>query len=287
MNGRDLIVWWNGRFEHVNAVRISPLDRGLQYGDGLFETVRVEKGRALFLEEHLNRLAKSLEELRINPNLPELRTFLDAYETAHIVHDLIRRNGLEDRICRLKIIVTRGVADGLGLPEATAPTVIMMVFPYNPPNPEEYEVGWKAITLRHIFTPFCARYKTLNYLVFLMAREEARRRGAQEALLVDREEHLAEGAASSLLAFKDGFWIEPVTSWKLPGVTIAKVIEFLKEMGEKVSKMRFSVEDLRKCDTLWITNSMIGVMPLSSVDDRKLPDLKAGLAEVVRNRLFS
>lgn len=287
MSFRDWIVWWNGEVEPISAVRISPLDRGFQYGDGLFETIRVEKGRALFLEEHLRRLGKSLRELGFNKNSENIRLILDASEIEGILRHLLERNGLGDWVSRLKIIITRGVTEGLGMPEPSEPTVLVMVVPYKPPDNEEYERGWDVVTLSHLFTPCFANHKTLNYLTFLMAREQARMRGAQEALLVDKAGYVSDGAASNFILFVDGFWVEPLSEWKLPGITMAKVVEFLQEMEQKVVKRRVCLQDLQRCDALWVTNSMVGVMPVRSVDGRSLPELKADLAGLIRRRLFS
>ena len=127
MNSGRTTIWLNGHFTPLDEARISPLDRGFLYGDGLFETIRAEKGKILYLRMHLDRLGASLSELRIAIDpMPDW---------SPILNRLLRENGLAPGIAAIKIIVTRGISPSLGLPAPEKPTVCVIAGPYDPPPP--------------------------------------------------------------------------------------------------------------------------------------------------------
>ena len=282
-------VWWNGKIVEASKVRISPFDRGFQYGDGLFETIRIQNGFPLFLEEHLERLRKSLSYLEIDPHMtPHVREVGDFETCRSIIRNLILENGLDSRVSRLKIMVSRGEVQGFGLPPATEPTVIVTVSLYNEPSDEIYNHGWKGIVLQNGFTPSIAHYKTISYLFYLWARHQAISKGADEVIISDKDGFIAEGSMTGLIMFdeEENSWIAPVSPWQLPSITVGKVIEILRELGEQVEVRSVHTDRILLFETVWALNSMIGVMPFRSIGKYNVKSTRSDLAKTIRQRLF-
>ncbi|MBI4798112.1 MAG: aminotransferase class IV [Desulfarculus sp.] len=169
------VLWLNGAFTPLGQAAVSPLDRGLLYGDGLFETLRAQEGRALFLDEHLARLRASARFLNIplagEPAWPA------------VMAELLARNGLHQGLARVKIVLTRGAEAALGLPAATQPTLMVTAQAYTPPTPQAYGAGWRLHTFTQGAAPALAGHKTLNYLYYLWARQAAGQAGADAATI--------------------------------------------------------------------------------------------------------
>jgi branched-chain amino acid aminotransferase/para-aminobenzoate synthetase component 1 len=270
------ILWLNGHFTPIEMAAVSPFDRGFLYGDGLFETIRAQDGRVLYLEMHLERLYASLEVFRIKLN--------DSPGWEALLGQLLRKNGLTRGAVALKIIVTRGVEPALGLPPAEKPTVCITTRPYDPPPRSIYEAGWKLHLYRNALHPL-APFKTLNYLYCLTARQAALDAGCDEAILVDHDGLVSETPTGSLLARSDGRWWTPESRLQLPGTTIRRVSEILRETGSAVERRPAGTEDLLSAQTVWILNSLMGVMPVSRIDARLVPDPAAEGAARVRELL--
>jgi branched-chain amino acid aminotransferase/para-aminobenzoate synthetase component 1 len=271
-------VWINGRFLPSDRAAVSPLDRGFLYGDGIFETMRVEKGAILYLEEHLERAARSLAPLRIRAEPPP--------DTDEILGELIRRNGLSEDAAAAKIIITRGVAPGLGLPVPTDPTICLTVHRYIPPAPSAYEKGWGLHIFREGFSPPLAAHKTLNYLYFMVARQAAMDAGADEAVILDPQGSVAETSAGSIIAKSSDTWWLPNSPYQLPGITIRQLTRIMRQHGMEVEPRRSIPQDLMAADTLWVVNSLMGVMPVSKVQGHPVPHVAAEDAARLGHLLF-
>ncbi len=270
------VVLFDGEYHPEPDVRISPLDRGLLYGDGLFETIRAHHGRLLHLGAHMERLARSLAALRISPAwLP----------SGPDLEELLERNRLDVGPARVKVVVTRGQAPGLGFPEHGPPTVFALAAPYTPPPQRVYESGWRLMTFEEGRAPHLAAHKTLSYLFFLAARQGAVDQGFDEAVVLDRRGHVTETSAGSLLVRSRGRWWTPHSPDQLPGVTVAAVVSLLQESGSVVEPREAGPADLRAADTVWVSNSLMGIMPVRQIDHVRLPAPEAALAARLRRRL--
>lgn len=273
----NAIVWLNGRLLPEDEVRISPFDRGFQFGDGVFETLRAEKGRVMLLQRHVERLAAALAALRIGVEPPP--------DWKGIIDALLRENNLAAKNARVKIIVTRGTAPSLGFPPPLKPTLLVVAREYDSPAPEMYEKGWDLHIFREGYAPPLAHYKTLNYLYHLEARQAAVDAGCDEAVILDRAGRVSETSAGSILARTQGKWWTPDSVRQLPGITVREVIGILEEEGSRVDRIEAMPEDLLAAETVWVTNSLIGVMPAGKIDGRVLPDPAPGEAARVRQVL--
>jgi branched-chain amino acid aminotransferase len=285
MNDRDdsaeQWVVLNGRIMPLNQAWISPLDRGFLYGDGLFTTVRVELGRPLYLAEHLSRLIRSLKELRIawEP--------LQDIDWPQLLGELLQRNGLLSSLAALKIVVTRGIALPLGLPEGIQPTVFVQARPYQPPSPDLYARGWRLHICRSGYAPPLAGHKSLNYLFYLAARQQAIDAEADEAVILDAHGRIAETAAGTLLIRSNETWWSPNSPFQLPGITIQSIRRLFEKRGLTVESHGAAIEDLTRAQTVWVLNSLLGIMPVRSVDGHELPLPAVELAARWRDELFA
>jgi branched-chain amino acid aminotransferase len=271
------IMWLNGDFIAIEKASISPLDRGLLFGDGVFETIRAEDGRTLYLDLHLERLYDSLEALRIT---------IDPPEWGSVLGRLLLENELMRGAAAIKILVTRGIADGPGIPCSGSPTVCIMARQYCPPPPLIYQRGWRLHIFKGGLAPPLARFKSLNYLFYHIARQTAFDAGADEAILLDCSGLVTETSAGSLLARTNNSWWTPRSEFQLPGTTIRKVIGILERQGISVQNRPVRVEDFLSAHAVWVLNSLIGIMPVSEIDGNPVPNSGAGEAAKIRDELF-
>lgn len=250
-----MTVWLNGRLLSADEARIDPTDRGFTLGDGLFETIRVAGGRALHLDRHLARLEASAAVLDLPPPYPS-----DALAAA--VAALVAARGVADGVVRLTL--TRGSgARGVLPPAEPHPTVLITLAPAGPPaGPVEAVIA--RGTRRNEHSPL-SRLKTLNYLDAILARQEAARSGAGEALLLNTAGRLAEASVANLFIVKDGRLLTPpVSEGALPGIRRALILE-----NRGAEERPVSPDDLAAADEAFLSNSL-GLRPLLAVDGRPI-----------------
>ena len=256
-------VWLNDGLIPISQARVAVNDRGFLYGDGLFETLRADMGRVHFLTEHLERLEASARTFRLpfpsNVSWPER------------LAQLLAANGLSRGPARVKILLTRGVAPGLGLPEECRPTLVIYAEAYTPPSPEAYATGWPVVVFPEGRSTFVGRHKSLNYLFYLAARQFALDQGAKEALILEADGLVSEGAANSLIYLHQGQYYQPASASALPGVTVAVLGRGLATRGTALKARRTTVARLLTFDGLWLANSLMGLMPVAAVDGVPVP----------------
>ncbi|HEY9765385.1 MAG TPA: aminotransferase class IV [Chroococcales cyanobacterium] len=251
------LLWLNGKILPVDQARISPLDRGFLYGDGLFETLRAEKKCPLYLSEHLARLQAAAEALKI---------ILPVLDWRGIIHDLLTENGLEES-AKVKVLLTRGQNKGSGTPASASPTLLVTAEAYLPCH-SAYQEGWMLRIERGYPTSSLARFKSLNYLNCLLAKQAALDGGADDAVMLDPEGFVAECSSGSLLIRSKGSWVVSNSPARLPGITEKIVIRLLEKRGLEVKKKDIAVADLLSAETVWLLNSLLVIMPVCRVDER-------------------
>jgi branched-chain amino acid aminotransferase len=260
---KPAFVWINEELLPLTQARVSVEDRGFLYGDGFFETLRAEDGRVLFLEEHLERLRASAQAFGIN--------FPDQIPWQERLDKLLAANGLQQGTAAVKILLTRGEASGLGLPPSLAPTLVVWARPYLPPSPEEYEAGWPVAVFPERRTTFIGGHKSLNYLFYLAARQYALDQGAREALILEADGLVSEGAATSLIVTRQDRFLTPAAPSALPGVTVAALARGLERQGRNLERVSLRFSEVQEADGLWLANSLTGVMPVSSLEGKPMP----------------
>ncbi len=262
---KSALVWINDELSPLSQARVSVDDRGFLYGDGFFETLRAEDGRVLFLHEHLERLRASAQAFRIN--------FPDQVPWEDRLARLLVANGLSQGIAAVKILLSRGEAAGLGLPTAPAPTLVIWARPYQPPAPEEYQAGWPVVVFPARRTTFIGGHKSLNYLFYLAARQYALDQGAKEALILEADGIVSEGAAASLIVALNDRFFAPESPSALPGVTLAVLDRALGRQGKNLERAHLQLSQVQEADGLWLANSLMGVMPVYSLEGKSVPQV--------------
>jgi branched-chain amino acid aminotransferase len=256
-------VWLNDEFILISQARVSVNDRGFLYGDGLFETLRADAGRVQFLREHLERLRASARAFRL--------TFPETFPWEERLSRLLAANGLSRGPARVKILLSRGEAPGLGLPADRRPTLVIWAQPYTPPTPEEYQAGWPVAVFPQGRSTFLGRHKSLNYLFYLAARQYALDQGAKEALVLEADGLVSEGAATSLIYLRQGRYYTPASPSALPGVTLAMLRRGLTDRGLGLEERPTTVAQLQEADGLWLANALMGLMPVAAINGAPVP----------------
>ena len=272
-------AWLNDQFVDENDASVAIRDTGLLHAAGAFTTMRSYAGRVFRLDAHLRRLRASCEALFIPLQYRD-------EQLAAAVAELLARNALAD--ARLRLTVTRGAAqqDPLHGTHLT-PTVFATAAPVEPYPAEFYARGLTAILLdEQKLNPYDlqAGHKTLNYLSRLAALREANRRGAGEALWFNVHNYLQSGSISNVFVVKDAAVITPPTKWEvrdsasvvLPGVTRGAVIDVAKAQGVEVRLERIDVNQLLDADEIFVTNSIMQVMPVCRIERKAIGDDKPG-----------
>lgn len=246
------IVYLNGGFLPLDQAKISVMDRGFLFGDGVYEVIPVYGGRPLRLEEHMTRLENSLRGIRMAPPLA-----LD--EWSRIFSRLIE--GRHDQSIYLQ--VTRGVAPKRdhAIPPEIEPTVFAMCTPIAPlPT-----AGIKAVTIDDIRWQWC-HIKAITLLANVLLRQQAVDQGCVEAILIGNG-HAIEGAASNLFVVVDDLLITPPKSHALlPGITRDLVLELALQHEIPAVERPITVAELKAAAEIWLTSSTREIMPVIDLD---------------------
>ncbi len=269
------LVYLNGKLVPREEARIAALDYGFLYGYGLFETMRAYRGRVFRLEQHIGRLVRSAGRLGIT---------VDAARLGDAVGQALEANHLRD--ARLRLAVSAG--EGSPVPDpatCTRPTVLVVAVPFTPLPEGIYRRGYRAITasLRRNSRSPLASMKSASYLESLLARQEARLAGVDEALVLNERGLVAEASMSNVFVVRAGGLLTPGRdSGILPGVTRQAVLELAGELGLAVREVYITPEELVTADEAFLTNSVLELMPLVEVDGRPVG---AGVPGGVTGRL--
>jgi branched-chain amino acid aminotransferase len=252
------VAWWNGRLVPAAEVRIDPGDAGFLHGDGLFETLRCDGGRARDGAAHLDRLLAGLARVEIA--IPEERAAL-AEALAAVAGEAPRP------VARLRLTVTRGVA-GAGSADGS-PTRLLVAAPYAPPDAETYRRGVAVHLLPDFRIDSCgplAGLKSLAYQANRLALARAEERGAWEALLANEHGRLVEGSRTNVvLVLAAGAFTPPVADGCLPGTVRRRLLE----RGE-IAERPLAAADLAAAREVILLNSLVGALPVARLDDREL-----------------
>lgn len=263
-------MWLDGRLVAASQARIDPSDRGLLLGDGLFETMRAERGGVPLLERHLARLRTGAALLGIDVPATDA-------ELAAAACRLLAASGLE--AAALRLTLTRGPGPRGLLPSHDAsPTLLLAAFPLPAPA-DPVRVATATITRRNERSPL-ARIKTLSYLDNLLALREVRAAGADEALLLNTAGRVAGAATANLFLNQGGRLLTPpVAEGALPGITRALIQELARAAGLETVELPVTMECLARVEGGFLTSSLAGPRAIASIDGRPLPQ-PAALSEL-------
>ena len=266
-------IYLNGELVQQETATVSALDRGLLYGYGLFETMRSYGGRVFRLEEHYQRLCRGAERVGIEAPF-------SLADLAGATTGVLQRNGLED--ARVRLMLTAGA-------EGAAGSVILLAREVTEYPRQLYRRGMSALVtpVRRNETSPLSGVKSLNYLENLLVREDARRQGVDEAILLNTRGLVAEGSASNVFLVLDGRLVTPnLSSGCLAGVTRQAVLELAAESGLEVIETDVELAAFEDASEAFLTGSVMEVMPLTRLDDGPVGSGRPGPVTGRLHRLY-
>ena len=260
-------VYLEGQFQPIESAKISVLDRGFLFGDGVYEVIPVYGGQLFRFNEHLQRLENSLAEIRItNPH--------NHKAWYSLLTQLIAENEGEDQSIYLQI--TRGTAPrDHHFPDQTTPTLFMMSNPLTGTSAEILKTGIAAVTEIDSRWGRC-NIKSINLLANVLHRQHALDQGAKESILI-RDSLVTEGAASNLFIVQHGTILTPPKSnYLLPGVTRDLVLELAQQHGMACREAEINESSLQQADEIWVTSSTKEIVPVTTLNQQPVADGKPG-----------
>jgi len=255
------LAYYNGNFMPINDVRISPLDRGFLFADGVYEVVPVYNKSPFFFNEHLDRLYRSLKKIRLDP-------LIKKEEIKSCIEELIIQTRHSHQIVYVQI--TRGVANrNHAFPRSTRPTIFIMSSELIRPTKQMFSEGVSAITTNDNRWKLCD-IKSISLLPNVLAREEAIASNCHEAILVDNG-NVTEGAASTIWIVKQGkvFCPKPCNNL-LEGVRIKIIEKLCFELEILFQRRNFKVSELMNADEILLTSATKEILPITSVNGKKI-----------------
>jgi 4-amino-4-deoxychorismate lyase len=239
--------------------RLAARDRGLAYGDGLFETMRVVNGRLPLADYHFARLELGALRLKMAPDMPLIRREAEGFAAS-------LGNGV------LKFILTRGVSErGYAPPPTPQPTRILLAGPVPSYPPEHARDGVRLFpcVLRLSAQPLLAGIKHLNRLEQVLARAEWQDQRFAEGLLCDGQDRPIECTMSNLFLLAGQTWVTPLLDQcGVQGVMRDYLIDVLSRSGDRLEQRPVTREELLAAKEVFCCNSMFGVWPVVSLEDR-------------------
>ena len=261
------IAYLNGEFLPLDQAKVSVLDRGFIFGDGVYEVIPAYARRPFRLPEHLVRLQHSCDAIRLaNP-------IADA-EWTRLIQELITRHPYEDQSVYLQ--VTRGVARrDHAFPKDAKPTVFMMSGPLATPSKEQLENGVACITASDFRWLKCD-VKSVSLLGNCLLRQAAADAGAVEVVLF-RDGCLTEASSSNVFVVRDGKLLAPPKdNLILPGITYDVVLELAAACGVPVERRPVTEAEVRSADEIWVTSSTKEVLAVTTLDGAKVGSGRPG-----------
>jgi len=261
-------VYLNGEFTRADEAKISVLDRGFIFGDGIYEVVPVYNGKAFRIKEHLDRLDRSLNALRIPQ--PKTRS-----EWIALVDELSRRAAMP--YCMVYLQVTRGVYKrDHAIPKvAITPTVFGMATEFVPPTARQREQGLAMISITDERWLHC-EIKSISLLGNVLARQQAADAGVDEVIQF-RDGYLTEGSSSNIWIVSNGQLLAPPkNNLILEGIRYGLMSELAAESGVVFEARRISQAEVASADEILVTSATKEVLPVTQLDGKPVGTGKAG-----------
>jgi len=259
-------IFLNDRLVSEQEAVVSVFDHGFLYGDGIYETMRAYDGRVFMLGRHIERLARSAALIRLH--IPEPQMITEA------VHASMEANDLKSSYIR--VTVSRGKGPiGLDPGLCPRPTFVVIAEEFREYPESLYTEGVKLViarTRRNLIEALNPKIKSLNFLNNILAKMEAKERGAYEAIMLNAQGFVAEGTVCNLFFVKDDALCTPAAEiGVLDGITRELVITLAQKKGIPVEEGRYLPEDIRSASEVFFTNTTSEIMPVSQIEDVKYP----------------
>lgn len=248
-------IFLNGKFILPKDAKTSVLTSGFLYGWGLFETMRSLNNTIVYFDEHLKRIKNSsrLIDLEFPYSLAKLK---------EIIKRTVRINGIKDAYVRMTLWKSDSGTD-----------VLVMTRKYQPYSLQKYKSGFRACicSFRQNENSFLARLKTTNYIFYQLAYKEAKKRIFDEAIILNNRGYITEGSRSNIFLVKGEALFTPALECGcLDGITRRVIFDLAKKYRIPVYTGNFTLQDLYEADEAFLTNSLMGVMPLASLERKPI-----------------
>ncbi len=267
-------VYLNGHYQPLSDAKISVLDRGFLFGDGVYEVIPSYQGKLFYLDDHLNRLSQSLESIRmIQPH--------NKQQWVEIFDPLLDIN--KNQYIYLQI--TRGVSKKRdhGFSSDLVPTIFVMSADIIPT--EHLYHGSKAVTIEDTRWHLC-HVKATTLLANILMRQEAIDQQCAEAILI-KNGFVLEGAASNIFVVKDGVILTPPQNSNiLPGITRKVIIELIQNQQMPFQETNITTDTLKQADEIWLSSSTREIIPVTELDTNAVGTGTVGPLWHIINNLF-
>ena len=247
------IVFLKGKFLPEKAAKISVLEPGFLYGWGLFETMRAYQGKIVYLEAHLERMRGAVRIMGLN--LP-----YSLAQLKRLMLRIVKLNRLTDAYVRLTLWKSQKGTD-----------ILLTAKKYNPFPIQKYRTGFRVCvsSFRKDADSLLARLKCTSRLLYELSFQTAKARGFDEAIILNHRGYIIEASRSNIFLLKNNVLFTPALDCGcLEGITRKVVLDLAKKYKIKIYQGNFSPQDLYGADEAFLTNSLMGVMPLRSVEKR-------------------
>ncbi|NOX35237.1 MAG: aminodeoxychorismate synthase component I [Deltaproteobacteria bacterium] len=265
-------AWVNGRIIDRDQAVVPAASPGFQYGAGLFETIRVDRGTIFYLEDHVSRLNRAWEKLFFDK--PPDITWKD------VIYSLIKENNFQDKLLAVKILVAKDNRDnGRG--------VFLSAFARKYVHRLEMlgKKGLDLVTYPHPRQSPLADFKTLNYLYYDQAGRFARAHQADEAVILNPDQTISETNTANILAIKDKTAIIPESGHMLNGVTLKTVLTILADRGYDILQKSISGQEFFSYPNIILTNALMGACKVMTIDNRRI-EYQKGICSMINEQLF-
>jgi len=275
-------IYLDGKFVEKEKAVVSVFDHGLLYGDGVFEGIRVYNCLVFRLKEHIDRLYRSAEAIKLRIPMTEIEAMETTVKT-------LKANKLKDAYIRF--VVTRGVGD-LGLDPRKCPkATIFIITDKISLYPEEfYRKGLKIITAttrRNYPKALDGRIKSLNYLNNILAKIDAIKAGTEEAIMLTHDGYVAECTGDNIFIIKDGVLMTPPADiGALEGITRDAVMDIARRVKMPCQEKMLRMEDVYAANEVFLTGTAAEIVPVVSIDERKIGSGKPGGATLKLKKAF-
>jgi branched-chain amino acid aminotransferase len=263
------IAYLNGSYLPLKEGRVSVMDYGFLFGYALYETTRAYNGKFFRLDSHLKRLEQSALALSIPLDIPQIRA---------AIRETVLRNPFENG--RMRLTITPGPGSASPDPQSChTPTVLCTVVEYKPYAGEIYKQGFSALifNLRRNSQSLLPGLKSASFVENILAKKKARESGVDEALMLNDKGLLAEASSSNIFVVNQGVLKTPrLGSGLLPGITRKVILELALHLGIPYQESDIIPSQLTSAEEVFITNSMIEIMPVTRIEGRVMGSGQAG-----------
>ena len=262
------ISFLNGQFIEHDKAFVHIEDRGFQFADGVYEVILFQQGKFIDGVPHMQRLFRSLTEVKIKHNFSQEQLIKIALE-------LMAKNNLVDASLYLQI--TRGAANRVPhCPQGLEPTIVMTVSPAKKVSPEEFEAGLSLMTHEDIRWHRCD-IKTVGLLASSLINQKAKDLGFNDAVFV-RNGVVTEGTFSNLFLIDQAgnLVTKDVGNFILCGITRNRILDLAQKSGIKVIEKSFGVDELLQAKEVFLSSSTLLIRPVTKIDSKPIGDGKAG-----------